>query len=127
MSAAHVAKHKIVILVVDDDSAVRRALKFSLEVEGFTVHTCRDGEDLLAHPALKSSDCIVLDYKMPGMDGLTVLEKLGAAKIDTPVIFISGPVSRNLREQAMKAGARLVLEKPLFDKSLLEKIHEVTN
>jgi CheY-like chemotaxis protein len=47
---------------------------------------------------------------MPGMDGLKVLERLVAAKIGTPVIVISGPVSRSLREQAMKAGARLVLE-----------------
>ena len=50
------------------------------------------------------------NYKMPGMDGLKVLERLVAAKIGTPVIVISGPVSRSLREQAMKAGARLVLE-----------------
>ena len=121
------AQDKVVILVVDDDAAVRKALKFSLELDGFAVHACRSGDELLRHEALSSSDCIVLDYKMPEMDGLKVLEKLSAANVTAPVIFISGPVSRSLREKALKAGARLVLEKPLLDKSLVEKIREITN
>ena len=83
----------MVILVVDDDPAVRDALKFSLELEDFKVHVCQNGGDLLAHPALRQSNCIVLDYKMPGMDGLDVLAKLSSRAISTPVIFITGPVT----------------------------------
>jgi FixJ family two-component response regulator len=120
-------RHKVVILVADDDPAVRKALKFSLELDGFEVHSCANGEELLNHPKLKACDCVVLDYKMPGMNGLEVLEKLKAAQIDTPVIFITGPVTKDLRERAMRKGARLVMEKPLLDKSLSNKIHELTS
>ena len=74
-------KTKIVAFVVDDDPAVRDALRFSLELQGLTAHTCSSGEGLLAHRALAESDCIVLDYKMPGMNGLDVLEELAAREV----------------------------------------------
>ena len=64
---------KPIIIVVDDDPAVRDSLKFSLELEGLTVHTCDSGKSLLDHPQLKQAGCVVLDYKMPEMDGFEVL------------------------------------------------------
>ena len=115
------------VLVVDDDPAVRDALKFSLELEGFRVHACRSGEDLLLHPALGQSGCIVLDYKMPGMDGLEVLAKLASRAVPAPVILITGPVTETLKARAMRAGARMVLEKPLLDGILTDRIREITN
>jgi two-component system response regulator FixJ len=115
----------IVIIVVDDDPAVRAALKFSLELEGFRVHACRSGIDLLAHPALRQSDCIILDYKMPEMDGLDVLAKLASCAVSTPVIFITGPITAALRDRAIRAGAKLVLEKPLLDGMLTEHIRQI--
>ena len=117
----------MMVLVVDDDPAVRDALKFSLELEGFRVHVCRSGEDLLTHPELGQSDCIVLDYKMPGMDGLEVLATLRSRAVTAPVILITGPVTETLRSRAMRAGARMVLEKPLLDGLLTDRIREVTN
>jgi two-component system, LuxR family, response regulator FixJ len=117
-------KTKIVAFVVDDDPAVRDALRFSLELQGLTTHTCSTGEDLLAHRALAESDCIVLDYKMPGMNGLDVLKELAAREVTTPVIVITGPVTPALRERVMKAGARFVLEKPLLD-TLSDRIREL--
>jgi FixJ family two-component response regulator len=120
------SKKKTMIMVVDDDPAVLDSLKFSLGLEGFAVETCRSGEELLKHRALQDSDCIVLDYKMPDMDGLEVLEKLSAAHVAAPVIFITGPVTKGLWQRAMQKGARLVMEKPLLDKSLIERIHELT-
>ena len=116
----------MVILVADDDRAVRDALKFALELDDFRVYACGDGEELLTHPALEQCDCIVLDYKMPGMSGLDVLTKLAGRAVAAPVIFISGPVSEALRQRALNAGARLVLEKPLLDGILTERIRELT-
>lgn len=117
---------KIVIIIVDDDPAVRDALQFSLTLEGFTVYTCRSGEELFHHPALRSSDCIVLDYKMPGLSGLDVLHRLAAVHVTAPVIFITGPLSKGLRQQALEAGACMVLEKPLLDRALTDRIRELT-
>jgi FixJ family two-component response regulator len=118
---------EMTILVVDDDPAVRDALKFSLELEGFKVHACRDGSELLAHGSLSDSDCIVLDYKMPGFDGLSVLNQLSIRKVEAPVILITGPITENLRNRALRAGARIVLEKPLLDSVLTDKIRELTH
>ncbi len=115
------------ILIVDDDPAVRDALKFSLELEGFEVHTCRDGAELLAHECLLKSDCIVLDYKMPGIDGLNVLRQLAERQVTVPVIMITGPVTESLRNRAIRAGASLVLEKPLLDGALTDKIRELVH
>ena len=117
---------KTIIAVVYDDPAVRNALKFSLQLDGFEVHTCESGMELLDHGALTRCDCIVLDYKMPNMDGLEVLDKLAAAKVAAPVIFITGPITKELRERALRKGARLVIEKPLLDRSLTLRIHELT-
>ena len=117
-------KAKIVAFVVDDDPAVRDSLRFSLELQGVTAHTCSSGEGLLAHRSLAESDCIILDYKMPGMNGLDVLEELAAREVTTPVIFITGPLTDALRVRALNAGARLVLEKPLLD-TLPDRIREL--
>lgn len=114
------------VIIVDNDPVVCHALQFSLALEGFTVLTCCSGEDLLSHKDLRRSDCIVLDHKMPGISGLDVLKCLSEAKICTPVIFISGPVSKSLALQAIEAGAKCVLEKPLLDKTLPERIKELT-
>ena len=119
------ADSNMVIMVTDDDPAVGDALKFSLRLEGYEVHVCRDGKALLEHPALRGCDCILLDYKMPGMNGLDVLARLSAEGISAPVIFMTGPLTEDLKRRALKAGARLVLEKPLMDGILTDRIREL--
>lgn len=116
---------KPIILVVDDDPAVRDALKFSLEVEGLTVHTCGSGMALLSHPDLEQASCIVLDYKIPEMDGFEVLEKLEERSIQVPVILITSPVPTQIRARARRAGVGHILEKPLLDNALIERIREI--
>ena len=65
----------LIILVIDDD-AVRQSLKFALEQEGLEVHLYESGEQLLADPALPQSGCLVVDYAMPEVDGITLVERL---------------------------------------------------
>lgn len=104
-----------VILLVDDDAAVRNALKFSLEMEGFSVRLYPTPEALLAESDLPAGGCLVIDYRMPEIDGLELVERLRHRGVALPVLLISGRVTRSLRERASGLGIRDVLEKPLSD------------
>ena len=115
---------KLRILVVDDDRAVRESLKFALELEGMTVETRASGRDLLSQPP--DADCLVLDYKMPAMDGLAVMAALGQHHVHIPTILITAPVTAEMAKQARRAGAFSILEKPLRDGVLLENIRRAT-
>jgi FixJ family two-component response regulator len=104
-----------VILLVDDDAAVRNALKFSLEMEGFSVRLYPTPEALLAESDLPAVGCLVIDYRMPEIDGLELVERLRNRGVALPVLLISGRVTRSLRDRASGLGVRDVLEKPLSD------------
>ena len=114
-----------IVLVVDDDLAVRESLKFALELEGLVVHACGSGMELLRHPDLSRARCLVLDYRMPVIDGLEVMEHLRALQVALPVILITSAATDALRERASKAGVCHVVEKPLSDSALLENIHDL--
>lgn len=115
-----------IVLVVDDDQAVRDALKFSLELEGLQVHTCASGAELLEHPALPHARCIVLDYKMPVMDGFQTLDSLAKRGVKLPTILITTSVTDGVRASARKAGIAHILEKPLLDGALMDRLKELT-
>jgi two-component system response regulator FixJ len=104
-----------VILLVDDDAAVRNALKFSLEMEGFSVRLYATPEALLAEDRLPDGGCLVIDYRMPEIDGLELVERLRKRGVTLPVFIISGRVTRSLRARASGLGVSDVLEKPLSD------------
>jgi FixJ family two-component response regulator len=113
------------VLVVDDDQAVRDSLKFALELEGLEVLALGSGPDLLAHPSLSRADCLVLDCQMPEMTGFEVLDRLRGGHIDVPVVMITGNATETLRRRARLAGVRYVVEKPLLDGALVESITHV--
>jgi len=113
------------VLVVDDDQAVRDALKFALELDGLLVDTCDGGAQLLNHPRLPDARCLVLDYQMPGMNGFAVLSELKRRNVTLPVILITAPLSREIERRAMAAGVAGVLEKPLLENILIDKIRHV--
>ncbi|HWA68451.1 MAG TPA: response regulator [Rhizomicrobium sp.] len=112
------------MLVVDDDRAVRDSLKFSLELEGFQVETYASGSQLFCNGALAGADCLVLDLKMPGMDGFGVMSQLHARLVVIPVILITAPVTEALRARARDAGMFQVLEKPLLGGALQDNIRQ---
>lgn len=112
-----------VVCIVDDDGAVRNALKFSLEVEGGMAVRLYDGAaSLLNDPGLPSCRCLVVDFRMPAMDGLELVRMLRAREIATPVVMITGQATRDLRFRAEKLGVRSVIEKPLPDGELLKAV-----
>ena len=110
------------VLVVDDDAAVRSSLKFALEVEGLIVRLYDGPAALLADGNLPKYGCLVVDYRMPGMDGLQLVEALRARDVVLPVILITSRPNKHLRRVAEKSGISYVLEKPLSDGSLVESI-----
>lgn len=101
------------ILLVDDDPAVRASLAFSFELEGFLVETFECGEDVAERHEFPNAGCLVLDYRLPGMDGLALLSSLRTRNIDLPAVLITSSPPRSVREQAARAGA-VIVEKPLL-------------
>jgi len=117
-------KHTGPVLVVDDDEAVRQSLKFVLELEGLDVRLYEGGAQLLRDAALPRTGCLVVDYCMPGMDGLQLVGHLRDRDVALPAILVTGRPSSALRRRAVDAGFSRVVEKPFEDGSLLDGIHE---
>jgi two-component system response regulator FixJ len=109
------------VLIVDDDPAVRCSLQFCLEIEGFLVRSYSSGSDLLNDQNVPQSGCLVIDYRLPSMNGLDLLSALRRRKVTLPAILITTDPSMSVRAQTAAAGAVLV-EKPLLNEALFEGI-----
>jgi len=114
------------IVLVDDDPGIRASLKFSLEVEGFTVEAFESGESVADLPAFPDAACLVLDYRLPGMDGLTLLALLRRKGVTQPAVLITGLASRAVHARAAEAGV-MVIDKPLLCDALSAAIRSLTN
>lgn len=112
------------VLLVDADAAVRAAVAFALEVEGFVVGAYETAEALLTLGAPQDSGCLVLDHRLPGTDGLALLGRLRASGVRSPAILLTSNPSRRLRRRIEDAGARLI-EKPLLSQALAATIRSV--
>ncbi|WP_219894155.1 response regulator transcription factor [Aquisediminimonas profunda] len=106
------------IYLVDDDDAVRRSAGFMLKTSGFVVEPFASGVEFLKSVDGLTPGCILLDVRMPGMDGLEVQRVLGERGITFPVIVLTGHGDVNVAVAAMKAGALDFIEKP-FEKAVL--------
>lgn len=109
------------IHVVDDDEAMRGSLMALLEDAGYEARAYASAEELLARSGLEPG-CVVSDIQMPGIDGLTLLNKLRAGGDGLPLILITGHGDVPLAVAAMKAGAVDFLEKPFEAEALLGAI-----
>lgn len=101
------------ILIVDDEAAIRSALKEVLEYEGFTISEAPDGETALKMVLKESFDLIFCDIKMPKLDGLDFLSELKKEEIQVPVVMITGHGTIDTAVEAIKRGAYDFIQKPL--------------
>jgi FixJ family two-component response regulator len=113
-----------VVIVVDDDAAVRGSLKFALEVEGFAVRAYPKADDLLGDVSLADCACFIIDQKLPGMTGLDVVAALRREHIVAPAILITSHPTIMLQERAARAGVPIV-EKPLLGNTLIDRLRDV--
>ena len=124
MRQADSAAPLLLIAVVDDDPAVCSSLKFSLELEGFTVRTYRSGAEFLAAGNFRDCNCFIVDQRMPGMSGMELIAQLRERNVSTPAILIISQPNKVLSARAAEAQVPII-EKPLLSNALVDKIREV--
>jgi two-component system, LuxR family, response regulator FixJ len=114
--------HSPLIHLIDDDEAVRSSLALLIGTVGLRVQPWADPQAFLQTFDRESIGAIVLDVRMPGISGLTVLDALVEQKVDQPVILLTGHGTIDMCRRAFKAGAAEFLEKPVNDERLLEAL-----
>lgn len=108
--------------VVDDEDAIRRSLDFLLRTAGYSVKRWATGDDFLMHADETVPACVLLDSRMPGIDGLEVLQRMTSHGLGFPVIMMTGHGDMELTLQAILAGVADFLEKPFDRERLLGSI-----
>jgi len=112
------------VFVVDDDEAVRSALKLLLKSVGLTATALPTAQQFLATYDPLQPGCLVLDVRMPGMSGLELQEHLNLKGAVIPVIFITGHGDVPMAVEAMQQGAFDFLQKPFRDQDLIDRIQK---
>lgn len=110
------------VYVVDDDASVRESLSSLIRSAGMAVQVFASPLDFLAQESLRDDACLVLDVRMPGLDGLALQQRMTEKGAEIPIIFITGHGDVPLAVRAMKAGAIDFLNKPFDDTDLLDAI-----
>lgn len=110
------------IYVIDDDPSVLRGLARLLKSAGYAVETSAAARDFLAAPPSDRHGCILVDLRMPEMDGLELQQALARAGVRMPLVFISGDPDVPATIRALKAGADDFLIKPFTEESLLRAV-----
>ncbi len=110
----------VTVYAVDDDPDVLASLRFLLETEGFAVKTFANGSDLLATSLPGPSDCLVIDYRMTGMDGLELVCHLRDRHVSSPVVLVT--VYEGVAAKAAATGIRHVVMKPHIEESLVAHV-----
>ena len=111
-----------IVFLVDDDEAVRRSLALLLGSFGYATASFASAEALLDAAPLPAPGCLIVDVRMPGMDGLTLQGELVARGIVHPVIVVTGHADVPLAVRAMKAGAVDLIEKPYDAEEILRAV-----
>ncbi len=114
--------HLPLISVVDDDDSVRESLSGLIRSVGFGVMVFSSAEEFLNSECRRATDCLILDVRMPGMNGLDLQRRLVAEHFAVPVIFITAHGDEETRARALNGGAVEYLLKPFSEEALLKAI-----
>jgi FixJ family two-component response regulator len=110
------------ISVVDDDDSIRESLRGLIRSVGFAVNVFASAEEFLNSDHLRSTDCLILDVRMPGMNGLELQRRLATSDRKIPIIFITAHGDEEVRSRALNGGAVDYLLKPFSEEALLNAI-----
>ncbi len=113
----------ITILVADDDHRLQNMVRRTLSYEGFRVVTASDGKEALAQVAAERPEAIVLDWMMPELDGVEVLDRLRAAGDETPILMLTARDAIEDRVEGLEGGADDYLVKPFAAVELVARLH----
>jgi FixJ family two-component response regulator len=116
-----------IVFIVDDDVSVRDSLELLIQSAGCQAETFASAEEFLAYPRARTPSCLVLDVKLPHLNGLDLQERIAADRVDMPIIFITRDADVPTTVRAMKAGAAEFLTKPFDADVLLNAIREAVD
>jgi FixJ family two-component response regulator len=132
MSLTHALCHELgappmldvgpIVFVVDDDISVRESLELLIRCEGWQPETFSSGQEFLTRPRALVPSCMVLDFSLPGLNGLELQKRVAVERTTMPIIFISGYGDVPMTVEAMKAGAVEFLTKPFSEDALMSAI-----
>ena len=114
----------IIISIVDDDISVRRSTRRLLRSSGFHTEAFASAEEFLDSKAATATACLILDLRMPGMNGLELQRRLAQTGNRVPIIFLSAHASEEDERSALRAGAVQFLRKPISKEALLSAIRD---
>ena len=117
--------HSGLVVVVEDDASVRRAVKRLLRLAGLTSVPYGSAEEMLARPEAASAACLILDVQLPGLTGFELYEHLMNTGHVSPVIFITAFDGAESRARAMELGAADFLLKPFTGRRLVDSVRRV--
>jgi len=113
-----------IVFLIDDDSAVRDSLSLLIRSIGLRVHALEQAQEFFVHYNSEMTACLILDIRMPGVNGLSFQESLNAVGISIPIIFITGHGDLAQCTRAFKSGAIDFLTKPIDEQALIDCIQK---
>ncbi len=111
------------VAIVDDDELFRRSVERLIGSAGFSVETFGSAEDFLEHGNLDATACVILDMRLPGLNGFELQRQLITRPRRIPIVFVSAHEDPIVRVNALRAGAIAYLKKPFDNSTLLDALH----
>jgi FixJ family two-component response regulator len=115
---------RAIVFVIDDDISVRESLELLIRDAGWHPEIFESAQEFLSRPRVFVPNCLVLDVRLPGLNGLELQRQVAVDRPGMPIIFITGYGDVPMTVQAMKAGAVEFLTKPFSDTMLLSAIQD---